>query len=578
MMPLGEDLRADQQVDRTVADVAHQRFRSRRPADRVAGRHQHPGARQQAGNLFRQPLHARPARHEAVFRAALRAFAGQRPRVAAMMAFQPAGEPVFDQPGRALRAFQAQAAAAAQGERRIAPAVEIEQGLLPRRQRFRDCVDHAAGEPASARRSFRAQVEQFDRRHRGAAVAFRQDQARIAPPFDIGDGLQRRRRGGEHRGNLLERRADDRHVPGVIDHAVFLLEALVVFLVDDDQAELGHRQHEGGARTDDDPGPAGCCGPPDPPPLGAGQVGMPGRRRGAEALLETGEPLGAQGDFGQQDDRLPALAQRLGDGLEIDFGLARSGDSFEHEGRIPRADRPGERLRGNPLIRGQGDSGAVRVRRRPVRADGDRRRFDQAGLRHTGQDGRRHVRRSPEPLGRNGACAGKRLQNALPLRCDPHTWRGGGRGGGRRGCKPVAGFRSRRIERLRHRDRHAQHRSRRGDGVGGDPVNEPAVRDRQRRRIVAGDHCLEPVVRHGAVGRAPDHARHPARPERHPYEIAGRNRHIRRYPVVVAAADRHRQQHLRPVRARHAFLSADRPAEGSAAWRAGIAGLSWANG
>ena len=193
-----------------------------------------------------------------------------------------------------------------------------------------------------------------------------------------------------------------------------------------------------------------------------------------------------------------------------------------------------------------------------------------------------NARCGPEPVCRDDAGAGERLQYALPLRRDPHARRGGGR-------KPVARFRRRRIERLGHRDGHAQHRSRRRDGIGGDPADEPAVRVGQGRRIVPGDHRPEPVVRHGAVGFSPDHAGHPPRPERHPDEIAGRHRHVRRYPVVVAAADRHRQQHLRPVAPRHASLSAeslfaDGPAEGSAAvegsaaWRAGIAGLSWANG
>ena len=297
MVPLGEYLRADQQVHRPVPDIAHQRCRGRRPADRVAGRHQDPGARQQPGDLFGEPLDARSARYETVFRAAFRARAGQRPRMAAMVAFQPAGEPVFDQPGGALRALQAQAAGAAQGERRISAAVEIKQGLFPRRQRFGHRGDDAVGKPAAARRPFLPQVEQFDLWHRGAGVAFRQDQPRIAPAFDIGDGFQRRRRGGEQHGNPLERRPDDRHVPGVIDHAVFLLEALVVLLVDDDQAQFGHRQHERGARADHDPGPRRSPRRARSAAAGRGSgpnARAPARRRSA---ARSGRAIGRSGRF-----------------------------------------------------------------------------------------------------------------------------------------------------------------------------------------------------------------------------------------------------------------------------------------
>ena len=58
---------------------------------------------------------------------------------------------------------------------------------------------------------------------------------------------------------------------------------------------------------------------------------MPGGRRAAEARLEPLEEGFGEGDFGEQDERLAAGAEALGDGLEIDFGLARAGDSVEQD-------------------------------------------------------------------------------------------------------------------------------------------------------------------------------------------------------------------------------------------------------
>ena len=49
-----------------------------------------------------------------------------------MMADQPTLEAVIDQPGVAIRALQTESAGAAQRQRRIAAAIEEQQGLLAR--------------------------------------------------------------------------------------------------------------------------------------------------------------------------------------------------------------------------------------------------------------------------------------------------------------------------------------------------------------------------------------------------------------------------------------------------------------
>ena len=56
---------------------------------------------------------------------------------------------------------------------------------------------------------------------------------------------------------------------------------------------------------------------------------MPFGRLGAEALLAAGDELAGEGNLGHQHERLLALRERRGDGLEIDLGLARAGDAVE---------------------------------------------------------------------------------------------------------------------------------------------------------------------------------------------------------------------------------------------------------
>ena len=69
---------------------------------------------------------------------------------------------------------------------------------------------------------------------------------------------------------------------------------------------------------------------------------MPGDRLAAEAGGEAGQEGLGQRDFGEQDQRLLALPDRLGDRLEIDLGLARSGDAVEQDRVEALPDRCGQ--------------------------------------------------------------------------------------------------------------------------------------------------------------------------------------------------------------------------------------------
>src|SRR4029077_10722044 len=75
---------------------------------------------------------------------------GRRLAVAAVMADQRAAEAVLDQPGRALRAFDAVPAGAAERERRIAAAIEEQQRLLAGGERLLHRLDDGRRQPAAA--------------------------------------------------------------------------------------------------------------------------------------------------------------------------------------------------------------------------------------------------------------------------------------------------------------------------------------------------------------------------------------------------------------------------------------------
>src|SRR6478752_1678327 len=97
-----------------------------------------------------------------------------------MVADELPAEAVIDQPGVAVRAGEAEAAGAAERERRIAAAVEEEQRLLT----AFDCGLDRAGErgrdEAAGRRTLAAQIDRLDRRHALAAETLRQGEALIA--------------------------------------------------------------------------------------------------------------------------------------------------------------------------------------------------------------------------------------------------------------------------------------------------------------------------------------------------------------------------------------------------------------
>ena len=140
-----------------------------------------------------------------------------------MVALQPPGEPVLDQPGGAARTLHAVAAGAAQGQRRIAAAVQEEQHLLAGFQGPRRRLDQRGRQETAGRQPLPPHVEQFDLRQRRFRVAARQMHPVVASAPDIDHRFQRRRRRYQHDRDPRHRGAQHRHVARLIGNPVILL-------------------------------------------------------------------------------------------------------------------------------------------------------------------------------------------------------------------------------------------------------------------------------------------------------------------------------------------------------------------
>ena len=345
VVALGDELRADDDV--VGAARRRLQFLAQRlePAGKVDDSTSDAPVRKQRVRLLGEPLDARAAGGQAVGLVALRAEVGPALDMAAMVADERAAEAMLDQPGRAVGALEAMAAGAAERERRIAAPVEEQQRLLAARQRLLDARRSARGESQrprggpSRRRSTAAMSRQrAPRRSARAARASGSGRCSALTRVSI-EGVAE----ASTTGAPLQPRAHHRHVARVIDDAVLLLVGALVLLIDDDEAEVGERQEQRRARADDHARLAARRPPPRALALALGQARMPFGRPHAEARGEAVEKLRGQRDLRQQDERLALLPQGFRDRLEIDLGLARSGDAFEQGAPRTRGRRRGGR-------------------------------------------------------------------------------------------------------------------------------------------------------------------------------------------------------------------------------------------
>ncbi|MPM68295.1 hypothetical protein SDC9_115226 [bioreactor metagenome] len=144
--------------------------------------------------------------------------------------------------------------------------------------------------------------------------------------------LQRRRGRAEHHRGLFELAPHHRHVPGGIARRFGLFVGAFMLLVDHDQTEVGKRGEQRRTGADHDPDLSVPDAVPLRQPFAAGKAAVHHAQRVAEARPEAAHRLRRERNFRHQHDGGAPQLQRPGDGLEIDFGLARTGDAEKQSG------------------------------------------------------------------------------------------------------------------------------------------------------------------------------------------------------------------------------------------------------
>src|SRR5262249_19239076 len=153
---------------------------------------------------------------------------------------------------------------AADDEARKSPAIQKQHGLLAVVEPLVNGFDQLSRKSRvlARRMELLAHIDQFDFRHWAALDAFPQFQARVLAAIRVVAAFEARRGAAQKPDGPGIARADDRDVAAVITRRFLLLVALVVFFVDDDQAEIPHWRENSRSSCDDDPGFTGTNAPP----------------------------------------------------------------------------------------------------------------------------------------------------------------------------------------------------------------------------------------------------------------------------------------------------------------------------
>ncbi len=265
---------------------------------------------------------------------------------------------------------------------------------------------------------------------------------------------------------------------------------------------------------------------------------MPFRRPRAETRGEAVEELRGERDLRHQDEALPAAPDRVGDCLEIHFGLARAGDAVEQCDRIVAFGDSGlEHCRGGALIGRKFGLNEIRIG--PFR---DRLRRQHHGRQRAFIDQAVDDASRDAGLARGFALAarhtfGKKREHALPRR------RHAGR---RRASQTHADTLALVAEMLAHAQAHAQHHAARIHRVICHPIDKAAQLGLKRREFEFLLDILEPIVEPDIGLRIlrPHHGGCLPRAERHADDVARGERKPVRHPVRIGPVERDRDQNI----------------------------------
>ena len=366
VVPLGDHLGADQDVDRALAEAREQRRERPLLADRVAIQPRDARAGACLLHLRLDPLGAEAGLLE-IRTGAQRARRRHARGVVAVVAARAPGVAlaVHDQRDAAVRAVDRAGALAAEHRGRETAAVEQDQRLfLPIEPRLNPLAQRAAEDDVRPLGRVRlAHVDDRHRRERPVEHPALEDNALVLAGHRVVIALHRRRRRSEDDQRAGALRPDDRDVAPVVARALLLLVRAVMLLVDDDQADLLERREHRRAGADDDVDVAAADALPLVVALAVGKTAVLDGDALAERLAEERGGGRGQGDFGDQHQDAPTGVAHLGRQADVDLRLAAAGDAVQ-QGDMKRArvGQPAQPREGVHLLAGQLTLRQIRVR------------------------------------------------------------------------------------------------------------------------------------------------------------------------------------------------------------------------
>ena len=246
IVPLGDHLRANQDVDLAFAKIGKDFPKLACPPRHVAVHAADARAREELGKLLLQFFRSF-ADVMKVLAAAGRARGRDAARVPAIMANQLVLPPVVGQRDRAIPAALGLAAAPADQEPGITAAVEQDQRLRAGAELHLDFFLEAAGNRDLGMRLTKLipHVHDLDAGERPAPDALLEETPGVFPLPRIPCGLERGRGRPEDGQGLGQARPHHRNVPPVIAGRFLLLVARVVLLIDNHHSKIGKRRKNG---------------------------------------------------------------------------------------------------------------------------------------------------------------------------------------------------------------------------------------------------------------------------------------------------------------------------------------------
>ena len=170
----------------------------------------------------------------------------------------------------------------------------------------------------------------------GRAGALRQAEQAVAAALCLVPAFQRGCGAAEHNRAAGLACAPHGQIAGVVAQLAVLFERGIVFFVHHNQPQIRQRREHRQPCAHHQPHLAahgfqvalGAL-------AGGGLAVQNGGRHVSKTLLQTGDELRREADFGQQEQHLFARRERGGHGFEIGFGFAAAGDAVQQEGGKP---------------------------------------------------------------------------------------------------------------------------------------------------------------------------------------------------------------------------------------------------